>query len=193
MSRQNRESPDSTSSHMVALRNGICPPVSRHYITNASTSVFGSPAFQSTAAIRRQTAARCDNERGFQDQADEDSDTVINKETIMAATISDNGTMGCAFFSTQDNRLFVAQDVTLADAPTMQHFLEHVQPSSILIPAKFPNDMTEIIDTYVDRSYQGQSLGYPTKPTTANSSIRARYAESSHYYARKLRILDLSI
>ena len=124
---------------------------------------------QNPAAISRQTSTTYDAENVLHYHVDEDSAIGTTNETIMATTISDNGTMGCAFFSTRDGRLSIAQDVPFADAPTMQHFLGHIQPSSIIIPENFPNTMAEIINSYVDRSYQGKSSENPTVLAIVNT------------------------
>lgn len=87
--------------------------------------------------------------------ADGDSVLVIN-DTLMVIDMSEKGTMGCAFFSTRDNCLSAAQDVLLADEQTLQHFLTHIQPTSIFISAKFPDDLVRRLDDHVDRSLNGK-------------------------------------
>lgn len=97
-----------------------------------------------------------------------DGDPLHIDETIMVSSVTDDGTMGCAFFSTQENRILIAQDVALADESMMQRFVSHIQPSVILIPPKFPNSMGEVLDSYADVSYQGEYCETLQKHAPAN-------------------------
>ncbi|OAR01964.1 hypothetical protein LLEC1_00101 [Akanthomyces lecanii] len=163
-----QKGPNSPRSHMAKSRNEIIPPISEKYMTDAAASGPLSSEHHNPAVISRQTSAPYDAEEGLRYHVDVESDTEINNETMMATKISDNGMMGCAFFSTRDGRLSVAQDVPFVDAPLLHRFLEHIQPMSILIPENFPNGLAEILDSYVDRSYQGKSLENTTTLGYAN-------------------------
>lgn len=89
---------------------------------------------------------------------DGDNVLVIN-DTLMVIDMSEKGTMGCAFFSTSDNCLSAAQDVLLADEQTLQQFLTHIQPTSIFISARFPDELVRMLDEHVDRSINGKLYG----------------------------------
>ncbi|TQV96022.1 hypothetical protein IF1G_05851 [Cordyceps javanica] len=120
-------------------------------------SAFSSPMHPNTSSTGyQQPPARCNYGETTQSRTGEEDDSkVTNSETIMATTIADNGTMGCAFFSTQNSSLFISQDVPLADASTMQQFLESIQPSSILISEKVPKSIHKLLHAYIERACHG--------------------------------------
>lgn len=165
-----------TRGHMETMTNGDRPPTLKHCLDNLKNTSASCPMLELTArqhmvAVQRQMPARCEAGNNGQHQINDDSSPVVITDTIMAVSISDDGTMGCAFFSTQDSCLFIAQDVPLVDASVMQHLLEHVQPSSILIPARFPNNMAEVIGAYVDSSYLGQFFPFQISTDTASANF----------------------
>ncbi|PQK09385.1 hypothetical protein BB8028_0001g14550 [Beauveria bassiana] len=161
---------------METMTNSDRPPIPEHCLNNIRNTVarfpmLELPARQHIVAVQRQMPARCEAGNNCEHHIGDDSSLVAITDTIMAVTISDSDTMGCAFFSTQDSCLFIAQDVPLVDASVLQHFLEHVQPSSILIPARFPNNMVDVIGAYVDSSYLEHTTRVSHVSTLANSEF----------------------
>lgn len=174
-----QNSTDSINNYVVKSRNKADSPISHNILIDAAALESGSPSVRKPAAISRQTSTTYVAEKGLHYHADEDSSLGMTDEIMMATTVSDNGTMGCAFFSTRDGRLSIAQDVPFADASTMQHFLEHIRPSSIIVPENLPITIAEMLDSYVDRCYQGKSPQNTTILAIAN--IRAeKAAQVSH-------------
>lgn len=88
---------------------------------------------------------------------DRNAESVLVIDDItMIVDVVENGIIGCAFFSSHDNRLSIAQDVGFADEQTLAHFVTHIQPLSIIISARFPDKLRHILDEYCDKPYPGK-------------------------------------
>ncbi|PHH59179.1 hypothetical protein CDD81_3665 [Ophiocordyceps australis] len=77
-----------------------------------------------------------------EDEASED----ILQETIMALDMRDGACMGCACFSTATGVLSLSEDVALADMDIAEHFLSHVEPTTLLISARAPERLMDLVE-----------------------------------------------
>ncbi|KAF4510494.1 hypothetical protein G6O67_002374 [Ophiocordyceps sinensis] len=66
-------------------------------------------------------------------------------EVIMALDMRDGGSMGCAFFTTSTGVLSLSEDLPLADTNTAEHFIVHVQPTTVLVSARAPEHLLEFL------------------------------------------------
>ncbi|KJZ71201.1 hypothetical protein HIM_09407 [Hirsutella minnesotensis 3608] len=79
-------------------------------------------------------------------------------EVIMALDVRDGGTMGCAFFTTADGTLSLADDVPLADDSTAEHFIVHVQPTTLLVSARAPETLLAYLERQVSPDVEHDRL-----------------------------------
>jgi DNA mismatch repair protein MSH5 len=79
----------------------------------------------------------------------------MRTEVIMALDMKERETMGCAFFRAADNVLSISGDVTMASLEIAHQFIEHVQPTTILISARAPDSFIETLELRSDPSTAG--------------------------------------
>lgn len=75
----------------------------------------------------------------------EDSDSVL-QEVIMALDMRDGTSMGCAFFTTATGALALSEDVPIADTNVAEHFVTHVQPTTLLVSARAPEHLMDFLE-----------------------------------------------
>lgn len=82
---------------------------------------------------------------GGRDEHDDASSDSVLIEVIMALDMRDGGSMGCAFFTTSTGVLSLSEDLPLADSNTAEHFIVHVQPTTVLVSARAPEHLLEFL------------------------------------------------
>ncbi|PNY29296.1 MutS protein [Tolypocladium capitatum] len=75
----------------------------------------------------------------------EDSDSVL-QEVIMALEMRDGASMGCAFFTTATGALALSEDVPMADTNVAEHFVTHIQPTTLLVSARAPEQLMNFLE-----------------------------------------------
>ncbi|KAH7160110.1 muts domain V-domain-containing protein [Dactylonectria estremocensis] len=82
-----------------------------------------------------------------QDEGIRDSspESVLN-EIIMAIDIREKDTIGCAYFATAEGILQLAEDIPMANTDIAEQFLIHVQPTTLLISARAPEDFQRFFE-----------------------------------------------
>ncbi|PHH77469.1 hypothetical protein CDD82_3491 [Ophiocordyceps australis] len=64
----------------------------------------------------------------------------------MALDMRDGACMACACFSTATGVLSLSEDVPLADMDIAEHFLSHFQPTTLLISARAPERLIDLVE-----------------------------------------------
>jgi DNA mismatch repair protein MSH5 len=54
-------------------------------------------------------------------------------EVFMAVEMKNNNFLGCAYCTSLDGRMYLLEDLTLADLETIESLLIHIQPTTILL------------------------------------------------------------
>lgn len=67
-------------------------------------------------------------------------------EIIMAIDMREKSTIGCAFFNTIDGALSVCQDVSMATMDTVEQLIVHVQPTTILVSGRAPEELLDFLE-----------------------------------------------
>jgi DNA mismatch repair protein MSH5 len=79
----------------------------------------------------------------------------MRTEVIMALDLKEKETIGCAFFRAADGVLSVSGDVTMASLEIAHQFIEHVQPTTVLVSARAPDSFIEFLELISDPSTAG--------------------------------------
>lgn len=66
-------------------------------------------------------------------------------EVIMALDLRDGTTMGCAFFTAANGTLSLSEDMPMTDASVAEQFVIHVQPTTVIISARAPGDLLDLL------------------------------------------------
>ncbi|KAK1638161.1 muts domain V-domain-containing protein [Colletotrichum phormii] len=87
--------------------------------------------------------------RGAPDQAER------RNEVLMAISVQVKGVLGCAYYSTEENSLFLLQDMTCTEPLQFVELLMlHIQPTTVLLPLKVPDVVLQFFEKHqsiVDR------------------------------------------
>ncbi|KAI7782338.1 hypothetical protein LA080_013613 [Diaporthe eres] len=67
-------------------------------------------------------------------------------EVIMAIDMRDNGTVGCAYYVAIDEALFLQEDIPLAGIELVETLLLHVEPTTVLISIRSPDNLVQFIE-----------------------------------------------
>ncbi|KAJ4320596.1 hypothetical protein N0V84_005778 [Fusarium piperis] len=92
----------------------------------------------------------------------------------MAIDMKDSSTMGCAYFSTIDGVLHLSEDISMATLDVADQFLFHVEPTTVLISARAPEEF----QTYLEKA---------TIPSDASGGIIFRGLQSSEFSPESAR------
>lgn len=96
------------------------------------------------------------------DKHDGESSFSLLQEVIMALDMRDGGSMGCAFFTTSTGVLSLSEDLPLADTTIAEHFMTHVQPTTLLVSARAPEHLLD---------YLGKQAAPDDKPGEAPTNV----------------------
>jgi DNA mismatch repair protein MSH5 len=64
----------------------------------------------------------------------------------MAIDMKNSSTMGCAYFSTTDGVLHLSEDIPMATLDVAEQFLFHVEPTTVLISARAPEEFQQYVE-----------------------------------------------
>lgn len=64
----------------------------------------------------------------------------------MAIDMKDNGTVGCAYYVAIDEALFLQEDIPMAGIDFVETLLLRVEPSSVLISLRSPDNLVEFLE-----------------------------------------------
>lgn len=112
-----------------------------------------SSGMSSSALVRSRPAARAtlSNMRSvagdeFQQGQPELEESGVD-EIIMAIDMRDKATVGCAAFSTADGTLALCQDIPWATLDVVEQLVMHIQPTTILISCRAPEELLNFLET----------------------------------------------
>ena len=88
--------------------------------------------------------------------ADED---VLN-EVILAFNVTNNGNVGCAHYVAMDETLYLQQDVPMAGIEMVETLLLHVQPTTVIIPSRMPENVVGFLEKGAQQLEHHQSGTY---------------------------------
>lgn len=71
-------------------------------------------------------------------------------EVIVAVEMKDNQFIGCSCYSSNNGCLSVGEDHRVGDIDILQQVLNHVQPTTILISARAPKYLQNVIQSFAD-------------------------------------------
>lgn len=64
----------------------------------------------------------------------------------MAINMRDNGTAGCAYYVAIDEALFLQEDIPLAGIELVEMLILHVEPTTVLVSIRSPDDLVEFLE-----------------------------------------------
>ncbi|KAH6895100.1 muts domain V-domain-containing protein [Thelonectria olida] len=76
----------------------------------------------------------------------------------MAIDMRERSTVGCAYFSTSDGKLYLSEDIPMANVDISEQFLLHVQPSTLLISARAPENFYKFLEDHCASPSEGKFL-----------------------------------
>lgn len=74
-----------------------------------------------------------------------DDEDALN-EIIMALSMTNNGNVGCAYYVALDEALYLQQDVPMAGLDLVETLLLHVQPTTVIVPSRMPDNIMEYLE-----------------------------------------------
>ena len=78
-----------------------------------------------------------------------------NNNATLAMDMKTDGTLGCAYFSSDSNILFLLQEVASADMAWVDQLVFHARPAVVLLPARAPEDMIQHLESLAGSAVQG--------------------------------------
>ncbi|RYP16461.1 hypothetical protein DL765_005138 [Monosporascus sp. GIB2] len=114
---------------------------------NQRLSLRPSPLRASSANASHETEGQQD-ERSEQ-RLSEDADAL--NEIIMAIDMKNNGNLGCSYYITVQETLFLLEDVAMAGVELVETLLLHANPTTVLISSRAPDSLAD----YLERGAQG--------------------------------------
>jgi DNA mismatch repair protein MSH5 len=62
----------------------------------------------------------------------------LQNDITMALELKTSGSLGCAYYSYEENSLYLLEDTFAADLDTVEQLLIHCQPTTLLLPMRSP-------------------------------------------------------
>jgi hypothetical protein len=85
----------------------------------------------------------------------DDIDTTQLNEIIVSIDMKENGSLGCAYFTTAEDRLYLLEDIALADVGTIEMLIIHIQPTTVLVPSRAPDVLMEFLEKHTQQRSHG--------------------------------------
>ncbi|RYO76528.1 hypothetical protein DL762_002096 [Monosporascus cannonballus] len=114
---------------------------------NPRLSLRPSPLRASSANASHETEDQQDE--GSEQRLSEDADAL--NEIIMAIDMKNNGNLGCSYYITAQETLFLLEDVAMAGVELVETLLLHANPTTVLISSRAPDSLAD----YLERGAQG--------------------------------------
>jgi DNA mismatch repair protein MSH5 len=92
-------------------------------------------------------------------QIPNEQDEIID-EVIMALGLGERSSMGCAYFSTADATLHVAEDVSMATLEVADQFISQIEPTTLLVSARAPRFMLDFLEAKVESQLDTEPNGF---------------------------------
>ncbi|KAK1709027.1 muts domain V [Colletotrichum lupini] len=78
-------------------------------------------------------------------------------EVLMAISVQVKGVLGCAYYDTDENSLFLLQDMSCtAPLQFVEMLMLHIQPTTVLLPLKVPDAILHFFEQYQSNVDRGQ-------------------------------------
>ncbi|KAI0838978.1 muts domain V-domain-containing protein [Hypoxylon sp. FL0890] len=157
--------PRQTSRHPNPSNRGRSKPSRRAGSKTTGQSSSSSPQLPSHPKRQRlslhppssQASSNVSRRHPENDNASHEDDVLSNEdadalgEIIMAIDMKDNGNLGCAYYVTIDETLFLLDDVPMSGMDLVETLLLHVNPTTVLISAR----ASETLANYLAKKAQG--------------------------------------
>ncbi|KAI0154499.1 muts domain V-domain-containing protein [Hypoxylon sp. FL1284] len=104
---------------------------------------------------------------------------------IMAVDMKDNGSLGCAYYITAEETLFLLEDVAMSGIDLVETLLLHVNPTTVMISARAP----ETLSSYLAKGAQGVDGSQGTSAYILRNLNSADF----RYEAGKEKLLGLNL
>ncbi|KAH7330304.1 muts domain V-domain-containing protein [Rhexocercosporidium sp. MPI-PUGE-AT-0058] len=118
-------------------------------------------------------------------EARENSDAV--NEIIMAIELKNRGTIGCAYYSAREEKLYLMADIKMADLDMIETLKLHVQPTVILIS----NRSDEKLEDHLSKDARGIDRGDEANDIYGSYILDARPTSEFSLEKAKFRLLRL--
>lgn len=74
----------------------------------------------------------------------------------MAISVQVKGVLGCAYYDTDENSLFLLQDMSCtAPLQFVEMLMLHIQPTTVLLPLKVPDVILHFFEKYQSNEDRG--------------------------------------
>lgn len=78
-----------------------------------------------------------------------------NNDTTLAMDMKTDATLGCAYFSSDSNTMFLFQEVAGADMVWVDQLLFHAQRAVVLLPARAPENLVQHLERLAAPAVEG--------------------------------------
>lgn len=75
----------------------------------------------------------------------------------MAIHMGENHTIGCAYYSSAEACLYIAEDSRIADMELVAQLLLHGEPTTVLLSSQVPENIRQVVNQYGESSCYGIS------------------------------------
>lgn len=77
-----------------------------------------------------------------------DHEDDVQNEVIMAIEMKDNSTVGCAYYVTTDETLYLQEDIPMAGIEVVETLILQAQPTSVIINNRAPARMADYLEAH---------------------------------------------
>ena len=138
-----------------------------------------SPAHHQSRRLSGELSGDIAAELGEETQLD------VAHEVILALEWKNNGDLGCAYYVTADETLYVQKDIPMAGIEMVETVLLHAQPSTVIIPNRSSNKLADFLQSHAQNTVAEQAGKRPPPQTDAVVDRRRRYWQQ---FARSLHL-----
>lgn len=78
-----------------------------------------------------------------------------NNNTTLAMDMKTDATLGCAYFSSDSNTLFLFQEVAGAEMVLVDQLLFHARPAVVLLPSRAPENLVRHLERLAAPAIEG--------------------------------------
>ncbi|KAK1503183.1 MutS domain V [Colletotrichum costaricense] len=135
--------------HLVDSANRLTLPSNNYFLPSIAAEVeFGNRQMPPPLSSSEYEASSLLGREGM-------AQVERRNEVLMAISVQVKGVLGCAYYDTDENSLFLLQDMSCtAPLQFVEMLMLHIQPTTVLLPLKVPDAILHFFEQYqsnVDR------------------------------------------
>ncbi|KAK1541622.1 MutS domain V [Colletotrichum paranaense] len=133
--------------HLVHSANRLTLPSNNYFLPSIAAEVefdnrqmLSSSEYEASSLLGREGMAQVER----------------RNEVLMAISVQVKGVLGCAYYDTDENSLFLLQDMSCtAPLQFVEMLMLHIQPTTVLLPLKVPDVILHFFEQYQSNMDRG--------------------------------------